>query len=76
MEEIKMLKCKIKRNGLVMVKASGTCEDLQIETGVLVNNLYQNINKASPELAGAFKNTLIAMMLDPDSPVWKVDDHE
>lgn len=67
-----MLKCHIdrqKQRG--RVKGKGTTYDLMVEASALIGNIYQNINKQSPDQAQAFKNTLIGTLLDPDSPVWK-----
>lgn len=67
-----MLKCHIDRQKLrVRIKAKGTPHDLMVEASALIGNIYQNINKQSPDQAQAFKNTLIGTLLDPDSPVWK-----
>lgn len=70
-----MLKCKIKRKGLVFVKASGTAEDLMVETATLIQEVYKNINQQNPEAASGYKLALIGTLLDPESPVWKEGDH-
>ena len=70
-----MLKCNIKRGGNVRVKASGTAEDIMVETCALIQDVYQGIKRQNPEAAKGYKNHLIGMLLDPDSPVWKEEDH-
>lgn len=68
-----MLKCNIKKGGMVRVKASGTAQDLMVETGTLIQEVYRNINQASPGAAKAYKLKLLGVLLDPESPVWKED---
>lgn len=70
-----MLKCKIKRNGYIRVKTTGTARDLTAETAVLIHEVYQNINQQNPEAASGYQLNLIGMLLDPGSHVWKVDGH-
>ena len=66
-----MLKCNIKKGGLVRVKAGGTAQDLMVETGALIRSLYSSINRQNPEAAEGYKSHLIGLLLDPESPVWK-----
>ena len=66
-----MLKCNIKKGGMVRVKASGTAQDLMVETGTLIQEVYRNINQANPDAAKAYKLNLLGVLLDPESPVWK-----
>lgn len=68
-----MLKCEIKKGGTIQVKASGTAEDLMVETCALIKEVYRNINQQNPEAAKGYKNHLIVMLLNADSPVWKED---
>lgn len=70
-----MIKCNIKRGGLVRVKASGTYGDLIPETAMMIKVIYGNIREANPEAAMEYKNRLLGLMLDPNSPVWKEDNH-
>lgn len=71
-----MIKCKIKSNGSIRVKASGTVKDLTVETAALIEDIYQSIHQQNPEAAKGYKNTLIGILLDPNSPVWKENNHE
>lgn len=66
-----MVKCKIKRGGKLRVKATGTAQDIMVETGALIRELYSGINRKNPEAAKGYKKYLIGLLLDPDSPVWK-----
>lgn len=68
-----MLKCKIKREGYVRVNATGTAEDLMVETGALIQEIHKNIKQQNPEAAAGYKSHLIGLLLAPDSPVWKED---
>lgn len=70
-----MLKCKIKKGGTLRVKASGTAEDLMLETCAMIQDVYEGIKRQNPEAAKGYKNHLIVMLLNADSPVWKGDDH-
>ena len=66
-----MIKCKIMRDKSVKVEASGTAKDLMVETLALIKNIANEINKKSPEAAYEYRRTLIGVLLDPNSPVWK-----
>ena len=68
-----MLKCNIKKGGMVRVKATGTAQDLMVETGAMIKEVYQNIKQQNPEAAKGYKKNLIVLLLSPDSPVWKED---
>lgn len=71
-----MIKCNIKREGHVRVKASGTAQELMVETAAMIQEIYQTINAQNPEAAQGYKNNLLGTLLDPSSPVWKENDHE
>lgn len=66
-----MLKCNIKTNGMVWVKASGTASDLVPEVGMVIMEIFRALHKKNPEAAKQFKNRLIGVLLDPETPVWK-----
>lgn len=68
-----MIKCKMKCNGrgYVKVQTYGGLGDLVIETAALVSQIYDGIERQNPEAAKVYKNTLIGMLLDPKSPVFK-----
>lgn len=66
-----MLKCNIKKGGTIRVKATGTAEDLTVETGMVIKQIYQSIRLQNPDAAEGYKLTLIGLLLDPNSPVWK-----
>ena len=66
-----MIKCKIK-NPKAKVTAKGTTKDLVTDTAVLIRVVYSELYEGNKELAEQYKNTLIAVLLDPKSPVWKV----
>lgn len=66
-----MLKFKIKRDGIIRVKATGTAQDIMVETAALVSNVYNGIKKQNPEAAAGYKHSLIGMLLISNSPVWK-----
>lgn len=66
-----MIKCNIQREGHVRVKASGTAQELMVETAAMIQEIYQTINAQNPEAAKGYKNHLLGTLLDPSSPVWK-----
>ena len=68
-----MLKCKIKKGRSSRFRINGTIGDLSNETCLLVNQVYKGIQKKYPAAADAYKNRLLACLLDPESPVWKED---
>ena len=71
-----MLKCKIKDRKFAGGKINGTQPELTKETATLIHMVYHGIRKQSPELATEYKESLLFMLLDPDSPVWKTYEDE
>lgn len=66
-----MIKCHIKKSGIVLVRAKGTASELVPEVGEIILEIYRSIHKKSPEAAKQFRNRLIGLLLDPKSPVWE-----
>ena len=72
-----MIKCKInKKRGLVKVEAAGSGYDISIETLAFIKEIYRGFNKQNPDAGEAFKETIIAGVLDQNSPVFKEEDHD
>ncbi len=77
-----MIECKInKKSGTVRVKIKGEGYDISLETLAFIKEVYRGINKQNPAAGEAFKKTILAGVLDPNSPVFKdtensaIDDH-
>lgn len=71
-----MIKCHIgKKKWRSKVKTKGTARDLVKETAMLISCIYKGIKEEYPDLAEAFKESLLAVLLHPQSPVWKEEDH-
>ena len=66
-----MIKCKITKCKRCRARCSGTQREITKETALLIHSIYLSFRKKKPELASAYKNELIILLLDPDSPVWK-----
>lgn len=67
-----MLKCHIdKDKKRVWVKGNGTPRTLMVEVTCLIGDIFRHINEQAPDAAQQFKNELLGMLLDPESPVWK-----
>ena len=67
-----MIKCKIsKKKKRSRIKANSTPSELVVETLALVQVLYDGLAKDDHEAAMEYKNTLIGVLLDPNSPIFK-----
>ena len=66
-----MIKCTIKSQGTVRVRAEGTPQDITNETLVLIKEVLRGLSKQDPELAKECRNVMVAALLDPNSPLWK-----
>lgn len=67
-----MLKCKVvKENGHVRVKAKGSPNTLAVESCAIIMDCFKELNRQYPAAADEYKRTVLGMMLDPSSPVWK-----
>lgn len=70
-----MIKCNINRKrNKIQVKAGGTGYDISLETMAFIGQVFRGINKENPEAGTAFKKSIIAGLLDPNSPVWKEEE--
>ena len=67
-----MIKCKAKRGKYAKVKTKGTAHDVSVEILAIIKTAYMEIYKQNPRIADEFKRTLMAGMLDPKSPVFKM----
>lgn len=66
-----MLKCKIGKEKSIRVQATGTAQELMLETGMLIQQVYRSIREQNPEAAKGYRIQLLTLLLDPKSPVWK-----
>ena len=73
-----MLKCKIDRKkGIAKIKTEKktNARNVSVETLALIHSIYKAIQEKNPKAAIEYKLTIIGAILDPESPVWEVDDH-
>ena len=67
-----MIRCLIDRKkSVVFTSAKGDGEDISLETMALIGEVYLGIAKKNPKAGEAYKLSIIAGVLDPNSPVWK-----
>lgn len=67
-----MIKYKISHQNRIRVKTRGTLNDLATESLLLVGIVYRNLLDMSPKAADEYKQNMIASMIDPNSPVFKI----
>lgn len=65
-----MIKCNIEKGKKIKIKAAGPLNEINTDICTLIKMTYSTINQECPEAATEFKNQLIGVLLDPDSPVW------
>ena len=71
-----MIKCNINRKkNKIWAKVDGNTGESVVETTALIQLIYQGIHEKNPEAAKLYKNTLLGVLLDAKSPVWKEPDH-
>lgn len=67
-----MIKCKInKKKNFAKIKAGGSLNELIVESLAIIQGTYNSIAESNPEAAKEYKNTLIGVLLDPNSPIFK-----
>lgn len=72
-----MLKCKIDiKNGNAKIKTGkkATAHETAVETLGIIKMIHEEIHKKNPEIAERYRLTIIGAIIDPESPVWKVDE--
>ena len=69
-----MIKCKISCEGTIKVKSKGTARGLAVETQVLINTIFRELHNRNPEVADSFRRIIIAGMIDPKSPVFRIEE--
>ena len=65
-----MIKCHIKKGGIVRISSKGKLEDLVPESLVLIQQIYREMKKQNPEAAEQYRRAIIGTTLAPNSPVW------
>lgn len=70
-----MIRCHIKEGGMVFVRAKGESDHMVAEIGMLILSVFRKIHAKNPEAAKRFRNLLIGLLLDPNSPVWETDNN-
>lgn len=56
--------------------ACGSSADLFADTVILIKRIYEHIKMANEEQAEEYKDGIIHVLLDPDSPFYKKEDGE
>lgn len=73
-----MLKCKVdynKKTVRIKTGKKATVHETAVETLGIIKMIHKEIHKKNPEIAERYRLTIIGAIIDPESPVWKVDDH-
>ena len=70
-----MIKINIKNNGDARFKAKGTARDISNETLAAIRIIYEEMKRKDEGFATEFKRTIIGCLLDPNSPVWQMEEH-
>lgn len=73
-----MLKCKIdfnKKTARVKSGKKATVHETAVETLALVQTIFREIYKQNPRAAELYRSKITRAIIDPESPVWEVDDH-
>lgn len=66
-----MIKIKSLPKGQMSVDVEGTIEEITTQTGQAIYGIHNLIREQDPDMAELFKQTLLSMLNDPDSSVWK-----
>lgn len=67
-----MIKCKANRKkSYLKLKAGGTLREITTESLAIIQSIHEEIAAKNPEAAKDYKNTLLGVLLDPDSPIFK-----
>ena len=70
-----MLKAEIKNSKAggdkVFVMANGSLADIIVEVGLVINGVHAQLKQASPILAKQYRQNLTALLIDPETPLWK-----
>ena len=68
-----MLKAIVTKNKSIRVRTKGNLGDITVETLAVLKEIYKGIKAQNEEAAKEFRLNMVASLLDPNSPVWKVD---
>lgn len=67
-----MIKCKLnKKKNYLRLKVRDSLPVVTTETLALIQSIYEGIVDKSPKAAEEYKNALIGVLLDPNSPIFK-----
>ena len=68
-----MLKLRIDRKkDYVRVKAKGKLQEITTETQMAVKMVFLSLHEQNPAIADEFRRNMIAAMIDPNSPIFKI----
>ena len=66
-----MLKVTVDGAKIHLESTSGTMAEKICELGTVISSMYNSFKQASPVMADAFRNIVIAMVADPGTPLWE-----
>lgn len=66
-----MLKVTVDGAKIHLESTSGTMAEKTCELGIVISSMYNSFKQASPVMADAFRNIVIAMVAGPDTPLWE-----
>lgn len=67
-----MLRCRMnKKKNRARVKAGGKLSELVTESAAIIRIVYESLAKTNPEAAKEYRRTLMGVLLDPNSPIFK-----
>ena len=52
-------------------RIKGTARELTVEISAAIKTIHDGMLETSPQLADNFKQNIIAIITDPDSPLWE-----
>lgn len=55
----------------IHVMASGDILSIVAEVAIVINGVYTQLSQASPVLGRVFRQNLISLAFDPESPLWE-----
>lgn len=67
-----MLKVKVENDDIRIVM-SGNASSITTDVGTAISYIYNAIKSQSLSKAEAFRNLLVLLMIDEESPVWNDD---
>ena len=69
-----MLKINVNDSqNVTKIEATGTFGDIMAELSFVIHDIHNSMHQHDPAMARVFRQEMIVVLTDPESPIWKTE---